>query len=81
MYNYITPIGSFSDGNSYRDALIAKGYTDMGWMNGWGKEKDQEWDNLRKDQKVESFQWNRSGSDCTYVIHSLKVFSSVDMGD
>lgn len=83
-YSYITPIGSFSDGNSYRAALIKAGYKDLGWQNGWKTDGGLEF--LWQQQKaleptVESYQWNKSGSDCTYVLHQNKVFCSVDMGD
>ena len=82
MYNHITPIGSFSSGADYRKALIAKGYKDLGWQNGWSKETELLWKQQKAlEPKVESYQWNRSGSDCTYVLHQNKVFCSVDMGD
>ena len=82
MYYHITPIGSFDNGSEYRKALINHGYKDLGWQNGWSKETELLW----KQQKalggrVEQYQWNRSGSDVTYVIHEHKVFCSVDMGD
>ena len=81
--SYITPIGVFSDGSSYRAALIGKGYKDLGWQNSWRNDSiaDRLWDHLPDNEHVESFQWNRSGSDCTRVLHESRNFSSVDMGD
>jgi hypothetical protein len=83
-YSYITPLGSFSDGNTYRAELIKAGYKDLGWQNGWGNNSANEllWDQQKAlESRIEIYQWNRSGSDCTYVLHQNKIFCSVDMGD
>lgn len=81
-YSYITPIGSFSDGNTYREALRNAGYKDLGWQNGWSSKNEELWKQQKAlEPTIESYQWNRSGSDCTYVLHQNKVFCSVDMGD
>lgn len=84
MNNYITGLNrrAFNNGSDYRKALIANGYKDLGWQNGWDEKTYMLW----KQQKalegfVEHFQWNRTGSDCTNVLHKNKLFCSVDMGD
>ncbi len=79
-----TKLGSFFSGRDYREALIAQGYKDLGWQNGWktGGESEQLWEKQKSlELQVEHYQWNRSGSDVTYVLHQNKVFCSVDMGD
>ena len=81
MRTHTTPVGTFTSGNDYRDELIMNGYTDWGWINGWSKETQDKYNKTIDDHSIESLQWNRSGSDCTYVCHELKLFCSVDMGD
>lgn len=82
MYTNTTPLGTFNNGNDYRQALIEQGYKDMGWMNGWSGDTYYEWEYRKTSEPtIEDLQWNRSGSDCTYVLHQSKIFCSVDMGD
>ena len=76
-----TPLGTFTSGSDYRDELMIYGYTDWGWMNGWKGEIHEKWNHKVREYTVEDIQWNNRGSDCTYVCHALKIFSSVDMGD
>jgi len=78
-----TKVGSFNSARDYREHLVSLGYTDWGWQNGWGESKYPEWKaaKAKSTEKSEDIQWNRSGSDCTYAYHDLKIFCSVDMGD
>lgn len=72
----------FISGRQYREHLIQQGYKDLGWMNGWDNATHILWDKQQAlEGNVDHTQWNRSGSDCTYVLHQNKVFCSVDMGD
>lgn len=85
-YSYITGLAgkSFSNGSSYRNALSLAGYKDLGWQNGWNYNNKNEntWkDALRNGERVEEYQWNKTGSDVTRVLHKAKMFCSVDMGD
>jgi|LakMenE01Jun11ns_1017448.scaffolds.fasta_scaffold9890078_2 hypothetical protein len=76
-----TPLGEFNYGREYREALIANGYKDFGWQNGWNKEQEDLW-KLQKslDKEIEVLSWSWSGSNTTVVLHKNKVFCSVDMG-
>jgi len=76
-----TQFGTFDDPYEYKETLKQQGYTDMDWQNGWNKEKYEQWKLLTEDKKLEDYQWNNTGSHCTYVCHERKVFCSVDMGD
>jgi hypothetical protein len=72
----------FSNSREYRDYLILQGYKDLGWMNGWDSATYKLWENQKAlEDTIDHMQWNRSGSDCTNVLHQNKVFCSVDMGD
>jgi len=77
-----SPKEDFYNGREYRDHLILQGYKDLGWMNGWNDDTYHLWKQQQAlENTVDHTQWNRSGSDCTYVLHQNKVFCSVDMGD
>ena len=77
-----TPIGTFNYGREYCEELIANGYKDFGWQNGWNKEQTELWNSQRALEKnIEVLSWNWSGSYTTCVLHENKVFSLVDMGD
>jgi len=77
-----SPKQAFSSGSDYRNHLILQGYKDLGWINGWNDDDCQLWTKQTTlEDTVDHTQWNRSGSDCTFVLHQNKVFCSVDMGD
>lgn len=78
-----TKVGQFTNSSDYRKHLVSLGYKDYGWQNGWNDATSALYQSKISEAKerCEDIQWNRSGSDCTYAYHDLKIFSSVDMGD
>jgi hypothetical protein len=77
-----TIFGIVESGRDYRELLVANGYVNMGWQNGWDTKSLDLWKHMQNNaDSIEDIRWNRSGSDVTYVSHDYKVFCSVDMGD
>jgi len=82
MIEYTSPKKLFTDSYHYKCHLETQGYKNLGWMNGWNNDTYTLWEKQRAlEDSIEDVQWNRSGSDCTFVLHQNKVFCSVDMGD
>lgn len=64
------------------DELNQKGYTFLGWQNGWGNKRDVKYINcLDQNHKRKEIQHNRRGSENTVICDICKIYWKYDCSD